>query len=96
MTERRRTLYALWAEVNRIATTTEDSKLIRNLIAEARIEPNAHVGTPQEAFTPEMVAEWALGQWASMIDDDSPWMNTIRNISLAQYDRAVDAFGMAS
>jgi hypothetical protein len=77
----------LWERVNEIATTTEDAALIRKLIGEAGIEPGMHVGRGSEAFDDDMTAEWALGQWADAIDNDSPWLNTIRNISLSQYDK---------
>ena len=85
--QRTQALFGLWAEVNRIADESEDSNAIRALIAEAGIQPNIHVGVPAADFTPTMVAEWVLGQWASAIDVDSPFLNTMRNVSLAQYEK---------
>ncbi len=89
-TERDATVVALWRRVNEIATTTEDAIEIRNLIAEAGIEPGVHVGRDPDEFDLTMVAEWVLGQWADMIDADSPWLNTACNISLSQYEKAMD------
>jgi hypothetical protein len=86
-TERERAVFGLWRRVNEIACSTEDTAAIRSLIAEARIEPGVHVGSDPEAFTPLMVGEWVLGQWADMIDASSPFINSARNISLHQYGR---------
>ena len=85
-TERERTVVKLWAEVNRIANETEDERAIRNLIAEAGIHPDIHTGVPADDFTPLMVAEWVLGQWADMIDAHSPFMNMALAISEHQYE----------
>ena len=86
MSEREETVRLLWQRVNEIATSTEDSTLIRNLIAEAGIQPGMHVGVEPGLFTPLMVGEWVLGQWADMIDAKSPFLNSGRNVSLHQYD----------
>lgn len=84
---RAETVKELWRRVNVIADETEDSQLIRNLIAEAGVEPGMHVGVPPENFTPLMIGEWVLGQWADMIDSHSPFLNTARNISFAQWEK---------
>lgn len=84
--ERAAALYGTWQRVNDIATTTENTAEIRALIAEAGIQPQAHVGTDPDHFTPAMVAEWVLGQWADMIDHGSPFLNSARNISLHQFE----------
>ncbi len=89
-TERQEALFGLWKVVNEIADTTEDHVAIRNLIAEAGIAPKIHVGTAPADFTPAMVAEWALGNWADIIDSGSLWMlNTARNVSIHQYEKVV-------
>lgn len=84
--ERSQTLVRLWHRVNQLADI-EDSKTIRALIAEAGIEPNVYVGTDPDDFTDDMVAEWVLGQWTDMIDKGGPFLNSIRNISFAQYEK---------
>jgi hypothetical protein len=89
MSERETALFGTWRVVNEIADATEDAKRIRAIIAEAGIQPNMHVGTDPEAFTPSIVAEWVLGQWADMIDSDSPYLNSARNISHSQYEKVV-------
>lgn len=76
-----------WRRVNEIACSTENMIEIRTLIAEAGIEPGTHVGTDPDDFTPLMVAEWVLGQWADMIDAGSPFINSGRNVSLHQYQQ---------
>lgn len=86
-TERRTALFGLWKRVNEIAVSTEDEKEIRNLIAEAGIEPGMHVGKEPADFTDDMVAEWVLGQWADMIDNGSPFLNSGRNVSIHQYEK---------
>ena len=87
-TERERALFGLWKRVNELAEL-EDSDTIRKLIAEAGIEPNAHVGVDPADFTPAMTAEWVLGQWADVIDGAQLWvLNSARNISLHQYEKA--------
>lgn len=86
MGERSETLVRLWRRVNELADI-EDSKTIRLLIAEAGIEPGAHVGADPDTFTDDMVAEWVLGQWADMIDHGSPFLNSARNISFHQFER---------
>jgi len=91
--ERDAALFGLWRRVNEIATTTENTQEIRNLIAEAGIPSGIHVGSDPESFTPSMVAEWVLGQWADMIDAGSPFLNSARNISLHQYDKVVNGDG---
>lgn len=91
MSEREQALFGLWRRVNEIADTTEDAQEIRNLIAEAGIVPGVHVGTDPDSFTPVMVAEWVLGQWADMIDRGSPFLNSARNISHSQYELVVGA-----
>lgn len=96
MSERSRALHGLWSRVNEIADTTEDSAAIRSLIGEAGIAAGMHVGADPESFTPTMVAEWVLGQWADMIDNDSPFLNTARNISHAQFDKVADDLLVAS
>lgn len=83
--ERHAALFGVWRRVNDIATTTENTREIRALIAEAGIEPNMHVGADPDSFTDDMTAEWVLGQWADMIDSGSPFLNSGRNISLHQY-----------
>lgn len=87
MRERSATLKALWAGVNEIAVTTEDSARIRALLAEAGIQPKAHVGEPVEFFDghPDRIAEWVLGQWADVIDAELPILNTTRNVSLHHF-----------
>lgn len=85
--ERATALFGVWARVNELATTTEDTAAIRNLIAEAGIEPEIHVGVEPDLFTPVMVAEWVLGQWADMIDAGFWGLNTGRNISLDQFEQ---------
>jgi hypothetical protein len=87
VTQREQAVYGLWKKVNEIACSTEDSKTIRNLIAEAGIEPGTHVGADPASFTPLMVGEWVLGQWADMIDSESPFLNSGRNVSLHQFAR---------
>ena len=87
MSERDDTIRMLWCEVNRLACITEDKATIRGLIAEAGIRPGVHVGTKPEDFTPTMVGEWCLGQWADMIDRDSPFLNSGRNVSMANYEK---------
>ena len=77
---------AVWQRVNEIATTTEDTRLIRSLIGEACIKPGVHVGREPAEFTPTMVGEWVLGQLADMIDTDSPLLNSGRNVSLHQFN----------
>ena len=84
--ERERATFGLWRRINEIADSTEDSLAIRALIGEAGISPGIHVGRPKEQFTPLMVAEWVLGQWADMIDSGSPFLNSARNISHRQYE----------
>jgi hypothetical protein len=86
-TQREHAVYGLWKRVNEIACSTEDSAEIRKLIAEAGIEPGVHCGTDPDAFTPLMVGEWVLGQWADMIDAGSPFLNSGRNISLSQFEK---------
>lgn len=88
MSERTEALFGLWDQVNRIAATTEDSQRIRAMIAEAGIKPGMHVGRRVEEFTPEVVAEWVLGQWADMIDSGAPFLNTARNVSIHQWEQA--------
>lgn len=90
MSERSAALFGTWKRVNQLADA-EDALGIRRLIAEAGIEPNVHVGLEPDDFTPAMVAEWVLGQWADAIDRDSPWLNSFRNISHAQYEKVVGA-----
>jgi len=87
MSERDETVRMLWSEVNRLAVITEDMVTIRGLIAEAGIPVGIHVGTKPEDFTPTMVGEWCLGQLADMIDGDSPFLNSGRNISLSNYEK---------
>lgn len=84
--ERAMALFGVWVRVNELATTTEDTAAIRNLIAEAGIEPKIHVGVEPESFTPVMVAEWVLGQWADMIDAGFWGLNSGRNVSLHQFE----------
>lgn len=86
-TQREHAVKGTWRRVNEIACSTENLPEIRNLIAEAGIEPGMHVGADPETFTPLMVGEWVLGQWADMIDAGSPFINSGRNISLHQYAR---------
>lgn len=86
-TERERAVFGIWRRVNEIACSTENTTEIRALIAEAGIEPGMRVGCDPESFTPLMVGEWVLGQWADMIDAGSPFINSGRNISLHQYHR---------
>lgn len=86
MTQRSEALFGTWKRVNELADA-EDEKSIRQLLAEAGINGKMHIGTPPEDFTPEMVAEWALGNWASIIDSGELWMlNSARNVSFAQYE----------
>ena len=85
--QRAKALHGTWERVNEIATTTEDSATIRALIAEAGIDPGAHVRVDADAFTPVMVAEWVLGQGAGVIDANHLWgLNSGRNVSLHQFD----------
>lgn len=94
VSERTTALVGLWRHVNEIATTTEDRQAIRNLIAEARIEPGNNVGRPEADYLDDgLLAEYMLGQWAELIDIDFPLLNTARNISLAWYE---DRFGGAA
>jgi hypothetical protein len=93
VTESESTTFALWREVNRIASSTEDRDVIRQLLGEARIDPGTHVGVEPDDFTPVMVAEWVLGQWAEMIDAGSPFLNSARNISLSQWKRVAEPLG---
>ena len=86
-TTREEAVFGIWRTINEIADTTEDSATIRNLIAEAGVTPGMHVGTHHSEFTPLMVGEWVLGQWADMIDSGSPFLNSARNISHAQWDK---------
>lgn len=81
-------LKALWEKVNEIAKTTEDAVAIRELIRQAGIEPNVHVGSGEEEFTIDMRAEWILGQWANIIDEAPYMLNSARNISLQQFEQA--------
>lgn len=90
MGERQEATLELWRMVNNIADTTEDTTAIHNLISEARIRPGVHVGVDPDDFTPLMVAEWVLGQWLSMIDAESPFLNSARNISHAQYEKVME------
>lgn len=82
----------LWKRVN-ILAVRDDMESIRNLIAEARIEPGVHCGDAPETFdgNPTKIGEWVLGNWADMINHGSPFLNTARNISLSQYE---DLFGV--
>jgi hypothetical protein len=87
VTQREHAIKGLWRRVNEIACSTENMKEIRAMIAEAGIEPNIHVGAEPDDFTPLMVGEWVLGQWAAMIDAESPFLNSGRNISLHNYQK---------
>jgi hypothetical protein len=89
--QREQAVFGIWKRVNEVACSTEDTVTIRNLIAEAGIAPGMHVGTDPDRFTPMMVGEWVLGQWADMIDAGSPFLNSARNISLSQYEKVTGA-----
>lgn len=88
--ERELALFGTWRLVNELADA-EDSQAIRNLIAEAGIPAGIHVGADPASFTPAMTAEWVLGQWADMIDQNSPFLNSCRNISHHQYEQVMGA-----
>lgn len=77
--ERSIALRGLLRRVQEIAETTEDEREIRSLIAEAGVQPGAHCGNHE--LTDDEKVEWVLGQWADMIDHDSLFLNTARNIS---------------
>jgi hypothetical protein len=68
-TGRARTIFDLLRRVSEIADTKEDVRALRALIEQARVAPNMHVGTPPEQFSKLTTAEWILGQWADMIDN---------------------------
>jgi hypothetical protein len=75
-------IFEVWRAVNE-AAMAEDVSLIRRLVADAGIQPGVHVGRDPSEFTPVITAEWALGQWADMIDNGSPFLNSARNISIS-------------
>jgi hypothetical protein len=55
--------------------------MARLMIAECGVAPNAHCGVPPAQFTPQMTAEWCLGQLADVIDTKAWWaMNTGLNV----------------
>lgn len=60
----------------------ENLRTARNLIAEAAIEPECHVGREPSSMDDVASTEWLLGQLASIIDREA-WfaMNTFINIS---------------
>lgn len=85
----------LLLRVNEIAETTEDAREIRDLIAEARIEPGCHLGDFDsfDEVGPQLAAEFALGQWADIIDRGGLFaLNGARNYSarLAAYILLMD------
>jgi hypothetical protein len=92
-TSRSKTLIKLWARLNEISDITEDKQEMINLIQEAGLAvPVMHSGVPPEDFTPEMVAEWAITNWYSILANKDDWwmLNTARNVSHTQYQKLVD------
>ncbi len=91
--ERSVALFGIWKRVNELADV-EDTTSIRNLLSEAGINGCMHVGVAPDNFTPEMVAEWVLGQWVDTIDSGALWaLNTARNVSFYQYEKVVGGEG---
>lgn len=91
--ERERALFGVWKRVNELADQ-EDTFAIRALIAEAGINDLMHIGVPSDQFTPAMIAEWVLGNWANVIDGGHLWMlNSARNVSQHQYDKLMAELG---
>lgn len=89
MGDRQEIVFHIWRRVNELAIV-EDTNSIRAIIGEAAIEPGTHVGVAPEDFTPLMIGEWVLGNWADVIDSGQLWaLNTARNVSLHQYGVAM-------
>ena len=68
-----------------VMQSTEDSAAIREIIRDADVSPDVFVGDPPESFDGNQAktTEYVLGQWASGIDDGTPFLNTFRNVTLA-------------
>ena len=85
-------IFEMWNEINRLADL-EDEKAIKRFILEIGYGTVSHNGTPPEDFTLEMVFEWITWNWLDIIDTAPMWLNLACNISLVQYEKAVDKFG---
>jgi hypothetical protein len=62
----------------------EDTAAILSMLLESGVEPNGYVGLEASAYEDdETFLRWILGQWLEAIQQQPPWLNTMRNVTLS-------------
>ena len=75
----------------------EDEPAILSMLLEAGVTPGGYCGLGEFAYEDdETFLRWILGQWLEAIQEKSPYLNTMRNVTISWGEKrgwVVDPYG---